>query len=128
MLLRSKQTVNHVICGLTYTNQTADAIDFINDLCPKCRQKLQLRDITGGQVNQNKWLLHPPQGMRFCNEMGGEVSLQFEHGREVELFQHLTAQLNTYVQAAVKAEENLRIIEKETPKLANESTKEDEVH
>jgi hypothetical protein len=50
-----------------------------------------------------KWTLLPPPGMRFVNELGSGVTLQFEKGRETECFQALTIQLNQLIQASLKA-------------------------
>jgi hypothetical protein len=112
MKLKPRQTIRHE-CGLNYTNNSDQAIDFAGDVCPQCKNPVKFNDITGGQ-DTTKWTLKPPTGMAFKNELGGDVSLQFEIGREVELFQSLQTQLQAYINAHLKTEEVLNKIKADT--------------
>lgn len=64
-------------------------------------------------IEFTRWVLHPPHGMSFKNEMGAEMSIRFEKGRESELYQVLYTQLLTlYAQSQPKPE----IVQEASPK------------
>lgn len=73
--------------------------------------------------NTIKWTLHPPHGMRFVNEIGGEVTCQFESGLEAELFAALTGQLQTFYTNYLQAEASKNVnISRATLEIDNEGT------
>lgn len=45
-----------------------------------------------------KWNLAAPHGVRYVNEWRGDCTLEFEEGREEEIFQDIVGQLNMHLQ------------------------------
>jgi hypothetical protein len=113
--LRPKQRLRHE-CGLDFLNTTPDPIEFPNGLCPQCKGTINKNEISGGQ-EYTKWVLIPLPGMSFKNEMGSEVTLTFEVGREIELFQYLQNQINAHIQRHFKS---LETIKQKSPETARE--------
>jgi hypothetical protein len=107
--LKPKQRLQHP-CGLDFTNTTTSPVGMPNDRCPQCGNPVLPAEISGGQAEMTRWILHPLHGMRFANELGSEVSIQFEKGREEELFMSLQRQLNDHYQAHLRAEGNSGVI------------------
>ena len=44
-----------------------------------------------------KWNLAAPHGVRYVNEWRGDCTLEFEEGREQEIFQDIIAQMNMHL-------------------------------
>lgn len=107
MKLMRGQTLTHA-CGLKLHHDKIEDMVFPNDLCPQCGGYVnQITDISGGIAIPRpvivKWTLHPPSGMRFVNEFANEVSLQFEQGREEEVFMTLQNQLTQHMNDSLRA-------------------------
>jgi hypothetical protein len=86
-------------CDVFLRNVTKAPIEFKNDLCPQCGAPISAADIRpiGGNPAFDTLKLFPPHGMAFKNELGSEVSIRYERGREVELFQELQRQLQQWI-------------------------------
>jgi hypothetical protein len=89
-------------CGLTLRNVQKTDIQFRNDVCPQCSGPIKPTDIRNVVPSMNRLTLIPPHGMAFKNELGSEVTLTYEQGRELELFQTLQQQLQAWIEPILR--------------------------
>lgn len=95
------QTFKHS-CGLVLRNIRKTDIVFPEDVCPQCRGPIVAGQIRNAVPSMNRLTLIPPHGMAFKNELGSEVTLTYEQGRELELFQTLQQQLQQWIDPIVR--------------------------
>jgi hypothetical protein len=98
------QTFKHS-CGLVLRNIRKTDIVFPEDVCPQCRGPIVAGQIRNAVPSMNRLTLIPPHGMAFKNELGSEVTLTYEQGRELELFQTLQQQLQQWIEPILRRQQ-----------------------
>jgi hypothetical protein len=106
MNLAPGQTLKCRHCTLVLRNVTKSPVEFRDGKCPQCHSPIAAGDIKHPIPQFQTLKLFPPHGMSFKNELGSEVSIRYESGRELELFTELQRQLQAWIAPIASERQN----------------------